>query len=60
VTAENVRKMLQRAHTKFAELLLDQVAESLDDPTPDDLEAELQALNLLRYCRSALEKRRQA
>jgi RNA polymerase sigma-70 factor (ECF subfamily) len=60
MTAENVRKTLQRAHAKFAELLLDRVAESLDEPTPDDLEAELQALDLLRYCRSALEKRRQA
>jgi RNA polymerase sigma factor (sigma-70 family) len=58
MTAENIRKMLQRAHAKFAELLLDQVAESLDDRTPDDLEAELRALDLLRYCRSALEKRR--
>jgi RNA polymerase sigma factor (sigma-70 family) len=58
ITAENVRKMLQRAHAKFAELLLDQVAASLDDPTPDDLEAELRAIDLLRYCRSALEKRR--
>jgi len=58
LTPENVRKSLQRAHAKFAELLLDQIADSLEDPTPDDIEGELQALDLLRYCRSALEKRR--
>ena len=58
VTAENVRKSLQRAHAKFAELLLDQVADSLDDPTAEDLEAELRALDLLRYCRSALDRRK--
>ena len=58
MTAENVRKTLQRAHAKFAELLLDQVGESLDDPTADDLEAELKALDLLKYCRSALDRHR--
>jgi len=60
MTAENVRKSLQRAHGKFAELLLDQVAESLDDASPESLEAELNALDLLRYCRSALEQRKKA
>jgi RNA polymerase sigma-70 factor (ECF subfamily) len=60
MTAENVRKSLQRAHGKFAELLLDQVAESLADPNPEDLEAELTALDLLRYCRSALARRKKA
>jgi DNA-directed RNA polymerase specialized sigma24 family protein len=59
MTGENVRKSLQRAHGKFAELLLDQVAESLDDPTPEDLAAELEALDLLRYCKSALDRRRE-
>ena len=59
MTAENVRKSLQRAHTKFAELMLDQIAESLDEPTIEDLEAELEALDLLRYCRSILDKRRE-
>jgi DNA-directed RNA polymerase specialized sigma24 family protein len=58
ITPENVRKSLQRAHARFAELLLDQVEKSLDDPTDDDLKAELEALDLLRYCRSAVEKRK--
>jgi RNA polymerase sigma factor (sigma-70 family) len=59
MSAENIRKSLQRAHGKFAELMLDQIAESLDEPTHEDLEAELEALDLLRYCRSALDQRRQ-
>ncbi len=58
MTPENVRKSLQRAHAKFAELLLDQVAESLDEPTEDDLEGELKALDLLRYCRAMFDQRR--
>jgi RNA polymerase sigma factor (sigma-70 family) len=58
LTPENVRKLLQRAHAKFAELLLDQVAASLTDPTADELEDELRAVDVLKYCRSALERRR--
>jgi RNA polymerase sigma-70 factor (ECF subfamily) len=57
ITAENVRKTIQRAHAKFADLLLDLVAESLVAPAPAELEEELKALDLLRYCRSALERR---
>lgn len=56
MTPENVRKALQRAHAKFAELLVGQVAVSLSDPSQEELESELQALDLLKYCRSALEK----
>ena len=52
-----VRKTLQRAQAKFADLLLDRVAESLDDPAAD-LEAELRELDLLKYCRTALGRRR--
>jgi RNA polymerase sigma-70 factor (ECF subfamily) len=58
MTPENVRKAIQRAHTKFAELLIDQVAASLEEPTFEDLEAELQALDLLKFCRSVLERRK--
>jgi RNA polymerase sigma-70 factor (ECF subfamily) len=49
-----VRKALQRAHTKFADLLLDEVACSLEGPTGEELSEELIALDLLRYCGSAL------
>jgi RNA polymerase sigma-70 factor (ECF subfamily) len=58
VTPENVRKMLQRAHGKFAELLLDEVAASLDSPTKEELGDELRTLNLVRYCQSALDRRK--
>jgi len=57
VTAAGVRKALQRAHAKFADLLLDEVASSLEGPTPELLCAELRDLDLLRYRRSALERR---
>jgi DNA-directed RNA polymerase specialized sigma24 family protein len=57
MSPENVRKTLQRAQAKFADLLLDQVSDSLDDPATD-LEAELRDLDLLKYCRSALERRK--
>lgn len=55
-TAEGVRKALQRAHERFAEVLLNEVAATLDRPTAADLEGELQELGLTRYCRSALAR----
>ncbi|HEV3142998.1 MAG TPA: sigma-70 family RNA polymerase sigma factor [Gemmataceae bacterium] len=58
--ADGVRKALQRAHAKFADLLLDEVAASLGGPTNAELEAELRELDLLRYCRPALAKRSKA
>jgi RNA polymerase sigma-70 factor (ECF subfamily) len=58
-TSEGVRKALQRAHDRFAEVLLDEIAATLESPTAADLEAELQELGLTRYCRTALARRRQ-
>jgi RNA polymerase sigma factor (sigma-70 family) len=55
--ADAVRKALQRAHAKFADLLLDEVAASLGEPTHTELEEELRELDLLRYCGPALAKR---
>src|SRR5262249_18645940 len=52
LTAAAARKALQRAHAHFAELLVAEVARSLDGPTSVDVEAELRELDLLRYCRS--------
>jgi RNA polymerase sigma-70 factor (ECF subfamily) len=57
LTPANARKMLQRAHAKFADVLLDRVAESLTDPTADSLAAELKVLDLLKFCRTALARR---
>ena len=54
--ADQVRKALQRSHAKFAELLVDEVATSLGAPSRDELAEELRELDLLKYCRSALER----
>jgi hypothetical protein len=53
-----VRKSLQRAHEKFADLLLEEVAASLEGAGDAELDRELRDLDLLRFCRSALERRR--
>jgi RNA polymerase sigma-70 factor (ECF subfamily) len=58
LTETGVRKTLQRARAKYAELLVAEVARSMDDPTPDELEQELIDLELLPFCRSALGRRR--
>jgi len=57
ITSDAVRKALQRAHAQFADLLVEEVAHTLNDTSPGNLEVELQALDLLRYCRSALARR---
>ena len=49
--------MLQRAQGKYPELLIDEVALSLEDPTPELLRQELRELDLLRFCGKALEGR---
>jgi DNA-directed RNA polymerase specialized sigma24 family protein len=58
LTAAGVRKTLERARDRFADLLLDEIAQELSDPTVEHLEAELIDLNLLDHCRPALERRR--
>ena len=58
VNAAWVRKTLQRAHEKFADLLLEEVARSLGTAETGRLREELQELDLLKYCRTALERRR--
>lgn len=58
LTETSVRKTLQRARHEFANLLIDEVAHSLDQPTLDELEQELIDLDLHAYCRSALAGRR--
>jgi RNA polymerase sigma-70 factor (ECF subfamily) len=57
-TAAGVRQALHRAREKFADLLLDEVTHSLDNPTREDLIQELVELRLLDYCRPALERRK--
>jgi RNA polymerase sigma factor (sigma-70 family) len=56
MTAAGVRQLLHRARERFAELLLDEVRQSLGPTGRDYLEDELAELNLLKYCQSALTK----
>jgi RNA polymerase sigma-70 factor (ECF subfamily) len=56
LTAVGVRKTLERARDKFAELLLHEVRQSLESPTPQRLEQELMDLGLYEYCRTALDQ----
>ena len=57
MTADGVRQALHRARGRFAELLLDEVAQSLTAPDPEQLEQELIDLRLLSYCQPALNRR---
>ena len=54
VSAEAFRKQLSRARRSFAELLVREVAQTLQDPTPEDVEAELAETGLMRSIRSFL------
>jgi RNA polymerase sigma-70 factor (ECF subfamily) len=56
-TPDAVRKLLQRARERFADFLIDEVAHSLEGPTPERLEQELRELGFLAYCRPALQRR---
>jgi RNA polymerase sigma factor (sigma-70 family) len=56
LTAAGIRQTLHRARQKFADLLLEEVAHSLDNPTLERLEQELIELGLFDYCRPALQR----
>jgi RNA polymerase sigma-70 factor (ECF subfamily) len=55
VTAPWVRQTLHRAREQFAYLLLDELSDSLAEPTRERLAEELADLRLLSYCQEALE-----
>lgn len=57
ITAAALRQMLHRARSRFAQLLVSEVARTLNEPTPAQLEQELIDLDLHRYCRPALQQR---
>lgn len=57
-TAGAVRVLLHRARDVFAELLLDEVLQSLADGSLEEAEQELIELDLMEYCRGALVSRR--
>jgi RNA polymerase sigma-70 factor (ECF subfamily) len=51
-----VRQALHRAREKFTECLLQEVEQSLEQPSRQRLEEELTDLGLLAYCRAALDR----
>jgi RNA polymerase sigma-70 factor (ECF subfamily) len=57
LTADAVRQARHRARQLFADLLLEEVAHSVEPPTLENVEQELKELSLLEYCRSALERK---
>jgi RNA polymerase sigma-70 factor (ECF subfamily) len=58
INAGAVRVLLHRAREAFADLLLEEVTDSLASGSLDEAEEELIDLDLLEYCRPALERRR--
>ena len=52
-----VRKTLERARTRFSDLLLDEVLTVVESDSVEAIQAELDELGLLPYCRSALDRR---
>jgi RNA polymerase sigma-70 factor (ECF subfamily) len=57
ISAAGVRQTLHRARDRFADLLLDEVVQTLGRSAEEDLEQELIELNLLTYCQPALRRR---
>jgi RNA polymerase sigma-70 factor (ECF subfamily) len=54
VSADWVRQTLRRAREQFADLLLEELSHSIENPTRDRLTEELVDLRLLTYCQHAL------
>jgi RNA polymerase sigma factor (sigma-70 family) len=54
--ADAVRKQISRARRKFAELLLEEVKRTLDDPTTQRIEEELIEVGLMPYVRDFLPR----
>jgi RNA polymerase sigma-70 factor (ECF subfamily) len=54
--ADWVRQILHRARDKFADLLIADVAETLESSSADDLAQELIDVGLMDYCRPALQR----
>jgi len=54
LSADAFRKQVSRARRAFAELLVNEVAKTLDKPSPADVEEELVDLRLMTYVRDYL------
>jgi DNA-directed RNA polymerase specialized sigma24 family protein len=49
-----LRQQLRRARLRFAQLLIEEIARGLDDPTPERVEEELGDIGLMEYVRDFL------
>src|ERR1043166_8932602 len=58
IGAAAFRQKVSRARRQFAQYLVDEVAQTLSDPAPADVEGELADLGLISYVRSYLPLRR--
>jgi RNA polymerase sigma factor (sigma-70 family) len=58
ITSANLRQLLHRARERFAELLFDEVTQSLEGASDEQVEEELAELNLLKYCQDVLDRRK--
>ena len=56
LTADGARQAMHRARELYADLLLEEVARSLESPTLERVTEELGELNLLIYCQPALDR----
>jgi RNA polymerase sigma-70 factor (ECF subfamily) len=57
-TEVSVRQLLHRAREMFADLLVEEVVQTIETTDVETLEQELVDLDLLGYCRSALARRK--
>jgi RNA polymerase sigma-70 factor (ECF subfamily) len=58
LSGAGVRQTLHRAREKYVDLLVEEIVQTLEAPTPDQVEQELIDLGLLESCRSALDRLR--
>jgi RNA polymerase sigma-70 factor (ECF subfamily) len=58
ISAANVRQLLHRARDRFADLLFDDVRLSLEGAPMEQIEEELAELNLLKYCKGIIDRRK--
>ena len=60
ISATRLRVLLHRSRERFANYLIDVVSESVPNGSIAEAEQELADLELLQYCQSVLERRKQA
>lgn len=57
MTSSTVRKTIERARVKFAELFFDEAIETIEFDSTQELIVELKKLHILSYCKTELQRR---